>query len=85
MKPTIVEVTPKNTRHYTTADIDMASGRDLGMLSWQWTPPQSSTCGEDGRCHGISPYGHKCILPWPHLSYCTAVIDSDCPEKVLNK
>lgn len=84
MKPRIVEVTPGgNGRVYTPSDIDMASGRDLGMLSWP--NPKPGRRNFDGTCPGRSPYGHKCCLPGPHTSYCTAVVDSACPEKVLNK
>ena len=82
MKPAIVEVSPKSTRQYTTADIDMASGRDLGMLSWPNTMP--GRVDVLGFCPGRSPYGHRCMLR-AHVSYCTAVIDSACPEKVLNR
>ncbi len=82
-RPRIIEVTPKSDRQYTPADIDMASGRDLGMISWpNQTPGRSS---RDRKCPSRSSYGHRCILPAPHMSYCTAVIDSGCPEKVLNR
>lgn len=83
MKPRIVEVRPSdNGRVYNPADIDMASGRQLGMISWPNARPGRLLF--DGTCAGVSPFGHKCCLPGPHVSYCTAVVDSDFPQRVLN-